>query len=939
MILFSILHSSARPAQWRQVYDAWMSAALHPEQVEYVLCVDERWGFSGPPEFPGAGEDIGARPQNLFVVWNTQRRCYVDGVNQAAAAAHGRILIVNADDQYPALNWDESIISVLERRAAIDSGVDPARWPDGVFATDGGTLWPAEFVIEVSTGTPREHERNILVMPIVSRSRYERLGYLFYPQYESMYADNDLCSQARLDGVVIDARALVFPHRHPLFDSSVPTDEQYEAQNSPEAYRHGAAIFRWRERMRFGQVQLEAQTIEGWMRPYELDWLSLQASQVTSVVEIGCWKGRTTYALAAACSDGQVYAVDTFAGTPGDPQHAFLVRRAGGSTYQEFKTQLERYQNVIVERDDSFEAAKRVPDCDMVFVDGGHSYDRVLADLKAWAPKAKKLLCGHDYSHADVKRAVTEVLGPVDVEPDTDIWFKVLPQARWTSARRTIALCLTGELFNGAYLDAMLNLYGHLVNRDFAIWRAREYTSNVYVTREQIRRVIMKLDPKPELFLWVDDDNPAPSPEQFDRLLSVLDSRPDVDGVFGWCWIYDADKRSFKVSAGIWSPDGAHWRPFDYFFPLETQPREVEASGFPCVLMRRSALEKAGDNAFLPILDDRLEHGLIGEDHAFLHRAEAAGAKFLVDPTCRVPHLKYCDCEPELPDVKKPAPRVAVMMRVRNEARWIARSIESVRELATWQSEQSETPQTHVYVLEDGSTDQTPELVEASGAVLVPSPYAGLGLDERRDKNFLTGLVRERCAPDWILCIDGDEELEPGGAEKLLRVLRTEPDVDVFSLGVLNLWDSADTIRVDGVYGKMGRQSLFRADTGAEFRSYYEGQPGHNHVGLHVSNAPFGLRTQALNVFLLHFGYLHRADRVRKYRWILTIDPTNEHEDYYRHTIQGDLPEVPADVVLKHGGPLKVQRLPARMVPQFAELPGPIAGLDPRTLPASEVTV
>lgn len=942
--LFSILHSSARPEKWREVYDAWISAAVDPSRVEYVLCIDERWGFpaEGKQEFGVfGGPDV--------LVWNRRRRCYVDGVNTAAAASTGRILIVNADDQFPALAWDEGLVADLERHAAAFQGLrgDPATWPDGVFSADG-SLWPNEFVVEVSTGTPNEHERGILVMPILSRKRYERLGYVFYPEYESMFADNDFYQQASFDNVIISARRLYFPHKHPLFDESVrkpgvawqETDAAYQAQNSPEAYRHGAGIYNWRLKMRWGQRQREAQAIEGWMKPHELDWLSLQASQVNSVAEIGCWKGRSTYVLAAGCG-GQVYAVDHFTGTPGDAQHDFLLRRSGGSTYEEFMARLGGFSNVTVVKEDSFEAAKSVPDCDMVFIDGGHSYDRVLADLKAWAPKAKRLLSGHDYSYPDVKRAVDEVLGPVETEPETDIWFKVLPQVAWTSTRRTIALCLMGELFNGAYMDAILNLYGHLVNRDFAIWRAREYTSNVYVTREQIRRVMTKLDPKPELFLWLDDDNPAPTPEQFDRLLSVLDARPDIDGVFAWCWIYDPDKKSFKVSCGTWAPDGVHWRPFDWFFPLETQPREVEASGFPCVLMRRSAFDKAGDNAFLPILDDRLEHGLVGEDHAFLHRAQASGAKFLVDPTVRVIHLKYCDCEPSLPEVKKPAPRVAVMMRVKNEARWISRAIASVKDLATWQSAASAFPETvHVYVLDDGSTDETAALVVSSGATLISSPFAGELLDEGRDKNFMVSLVRDRCAPDWILCIDGDEELEPGGAEKLLRILRTDPDVDCFALGVLNLWDSLDTIRTDGVYGKMGRESLFRAAQTAKFRSYYEDVPADANLGLHVSNAPrsphttpgFGARTQSLNVFLLHYGYLHRADRIRKYRWYVSIDPANEYEDFYRHMVQGDLPEVPADAQLKHGGPLKLMTLHESMVPRFDELPGAIEA-------PSEVTV
>ena len=44
-IIFSILHTSARPGKWKEIYDAWLGAAKHPELVEYVLVIDPRWGF------------------------------------------------------------------------------------------------------------------------------------------------------------------------------------------------------------------------------------------------------------------------------------------------------------------------------------------------------------------------------------------------------------------------------------------------------------------------------------------------------------------------------------------------------------------------------------------------------------------------------------------------------------------------------------------------------------------------------------------------------------------------------------------------------------------------------------------------------------------------------------------------------------------------------
>lgn len=727
--LFSILHTSARPDKWRAVYDDWMSKCVHPEQVEYVLCVDPRWGFSPEPAEYDSALD------NIRVVQNTMRRCYVDGVNIAAQASTGSILIVNADDQFPCDGWDVA----LSAAAALALGLERK-----------------DFVIEVDCGG-HEHARGIMPMPILSRARYEQQGFVFYPEYESMYADNDFCFAARQDGVVIEAPHLLFPHRHPLYDNwqgvgvDPRWDAAYQAQNRKEASELGRRIFERRK------------------------------------------------------------------------ASGFLSLRHG-----------------IVER--------------------------------------------------------------------------------------TVVLCLPGEKFEGPYLDAILRLQGHLLVelQGFNVVPMRSYTTNPYITREDIRRALEKMEPKPDLLWWQDDDNPV-SIEHFDQLLSDLDAHPEVDGVSGWCWIHNEEKKGFMVSCGHWSPDHLHWDPFPATFAHRQGLQPFETGGLPCILMRYSALEKAQlgaealgrSGAFLPIINSALPHGMSGEDLSFFLHAEMGGAKFLVNPQVRVPHLKYVTVEPILPEEGKASVKVACMMRVKNEARWIQHTIDSVRELCG----------DLIYVMEDGSTDNTREICEAAGAVVLDSPFVGMGLDEARDKNWLMDQVIERCGPDWILMPDGDEELEPaGGCAKIRRALESNPACDCFAMGFLYFWDRLDQIRVDGNYGKLRRQSLFRANTEFRFKSYYsEGQtPNQNHVGLHTSNAPgLGGKVMSLNVNLLHYGYLHRQDRIAKYRWILSIDPHNEGEDFYRHCVQGDLPEFPADAVFKHGGPLKLQRLPAHLVPKFDVVPGP----------------
>jgi hypothetical protein len=249
--LFSICHTSARPEEWGKVYKSWLATAAHPENVEYVLVVDHDWGFTELPARDNGGEFTGMVPNHLGdpvlrpqdkVMWaRGTRHCYVEGVNLAASHSTGKIIIVNADDQYAGQDWDEELTDVL-----LSNGWDVEE--------DG---WDGNFIILPSTGTLDEHIRKIAVMPILSRARYLANGYALYPLYESMFADNDFLAHARKDGVVIEAKYLLFPHRHPFNDGVSPDkwDSAYKAQGRPQAFAIGQAIWEARQNNKFTEFQ------------------------------------------------------------------------------------------------------------------------------------------------------------------------------------------------------------------------------------------------------------------------------------------------------------------------------------------------------------------------------------------------------------------------------------------------------------------------------------------------------------------------------------------------------------------------------------------------------------------------------------------------------------------------------------------------------------
>ncbi len=161
--------------------------------------------------------------------------------------------------------------------------------------------------------------------------------------------------------------------------------------------------------------------IEGWLFPLELQWLYATAKTMKSIVEIGSWKGRSTHALCSGCK-GIVTSVDHWAGSKGEEGTATCLDTE--VAYRQFLENTKQFKNLSTFRMTSIEASKIGLLFDMVFIDGGHTYEEVLNDIRLWEPLARKILCGHDYSAAwpGVCRAVNEDIGKVEIFGT--IWVK-----------------------------------------------------------------------------------------------------------------------------------------------------------------------------------------------------------------------------------------------------------------------------------------------------------------------------------------------------------------------------------------------------------------------------------------------------------------------------------------------------------------------------------
>lgn len=227
--VFSICHATARTANkgWQASHDAWMLNADNRERVQYVLSVhvdDYNRDFTHSP----------------MVIYG-DRRDSVAGWNHAASISTGSILILNADDFFPPPHWDSLLLSKIAEAGHLRQfNADPPQFVD-------------EFAIHTDfgySGTDCGWVHNLMALGIISRPLYLKWGYALYPEYESMYSDNDMTEHAYQDGVVIEAFDLVFEHRHPAFGKA-QMDEVYRKQNRPEAYELGKRVLERRRACKF----------------------------------------------------------------------------------------------------------------------------------------------------------------------------------------------------------------------------------------------------------------------------------------------------------------------------------------------------------------------------------------------------------------------------------------------------------------------------------------------------------------------------------------------------------------------------------------------------------------------------------------------------------------------------------------------------------------
>lgn len=202
------LPTRERPERFREVLGGWVRNCKRPERVTWLFSFD-----MDDPSMEGF-DDL---PENSIVVYGASNS-KVHAINRdiPQVKTPWDVLLVLSDDMHCARSdWDEAI------EADIDS-------PDQL-------LWYYD--------GKQEH---ICTLPLMTRVYYDRFGYVYHPDYLSVFCDNEQTDVAQQLGLLKYISTPLAVHVHPANFTGVLKDALYERNETGKIWKRDQST--WKNR-------------------------------------------------------------------------------------------------------------------------------------------------------------------------------------------------------------------------------------------------------------------------------------------------------------------------------------------------------------------------------------------------------------------------------------------------------------------------------------------------------------------------------------------------------------------------------------------------------------------------------------------------------------------------------------------------------------------
>jgi hypothetical protein len=234
----SIIHPSRNRAnKAHQAILQWLAASSKKVEIQYILSLDnDDSQLNEYMEWLDKLDHESTQPNFTVSHIRGVSDYVVAATNRAAKIAIGDILIFMADDFEAPLNWDLDIVNVILKTIEIKKAL--------IYITNNiaqlGNAKKVALLVSDNCNTAY----NLLTLPIITKEFYQENGYFFHPEFKSMWCDNFIYEQSKRKGYLVDARQIIFTHRHYTnvnaeFRSEI--DETYIRSNN--MYNEGKVTF------------------------------------------------------------------------------------------------------------------------------------------------------------------------------------------------------------------------------------------------------------------------------------------------------------------------------------------------------------------------------------------------------------------------------------------------------------------------------------------------------------------------------------------------------------------------------------------------------------------------------------------------------------------------------------------------------------------------
>ncbi len=198
--MISIIHPSrGRPQKAFERYLEWIGNST--TEIDYILSLDTNDNLL---------QDYRDTFKDVCKIIVNQNRSLTDATNNGAVVAAGHLFVVVSDDFHCFHAWDQVLLKATEGKE--------------------------DFVLKTFDG----EQKWIVTLPIIDRAYYERVGYLYHPDYRHLFADTHQTILADLHGKLIIRNDIVFTHRPHWITKERPDDI---TRRSNGTYQQGEVIF------------------------------------------------------------------------------------------------------------------------------------------------------------------------------------------------------------------------------------------------------------------------------------------------------------------------------------------------------------------------------------------------------------------------------------------------------------------------------------------------------------------------------------------------------------------------------------------------------------------------------------------------------------------------------------------------------------------------